>query len=578
MTIKPPVDFTTGLTIPSPPINLVTLALLEQAGHNASDVGIVAASSSIVQTMITLWLTTPDTAVAEKSRQVLSLLLSAENPELPSLETQSEGPLGESISETQGLMWRRVTQDRDIYELFFEFCSMSEGKGKPLGKHALTKNQKTVAQARLLDFLLQFSLAPQFYRSQIPEVERSYHVNGGLLTFASKHMVDTSDVLSHVNLLMFFTKFVSQCSGDIIASDPLKASGISRGSSKPLDFMLSTGLHEKVLSYCLNAGDLDPVDKAFIYGEATRYVAAYASHHHGHFLYASQADAKAILQHLYTSLCQMPNPPDLSLLASLPRTSLLPNPEFDSPLLCLKTKPPNANVFDTLAMVFGGTPCAEGTNLKHLLPRSQFASSNKEDPPFILADKAAARALFLLYTEQNKNFWQDLISAAEVLAVSETALAAISLLRSIIDSEWAASPESPISLSHSLFQFPTEPNLVRKCRSYTPLPLDGAEAVLQSPGREHVIPYLLRGVKGSGAGVYEIAGQKHDALGALLKRVEEKMEGGEGDRRGEDAEAWGQIAGVLRQRVRQGVFGGSGGGSSGASGGPANVVVATMGR
>ena len=137
-------------------VNILTLNLLSKAAASPSGIGLVAGKADVIQAWIKRWLTTPDIAVAERATEVLEnfLLIGADS---------------EQATVEENLMVRRVFHDRDIYESLFSLCSLQTlgFSGQP------DKNQKTIAQARLLDLLVKIDNPGSPIRvSQFPEIER----------------------------------------------------------------------------------------------------------------------------------------------------------------------------------------------------------------------------------------------------------------------------------------------------------------------------------------------------------------------------------------------------------------------
>ena len=345
-----------GLSAEAPSFNLVTLSLLEKSGSSPSHVGILAGKLDVVTALIDLWLRTEIMSVATKAYNVLTVLL-REN-----IETVDPGRMNlttsrELSTSASGLMWRRITTDKDVYSLFFSLCSL-----RTAGQSGqLSKKRKTIAQGRLLDFLKDFCHAPQIWSSHIPEIETAYGLSrdGGLLEFAAVHMVDYGDdPLMHVSLVDFFTALISKFDGD------QSESGASRNSSKALDFLISTGLHQRTSNYFLKPDDQDPLDITFLYPASARYLSAYVSTHSAHFLSSSTSNpsSQQILAHLLakfrsTTRGELANDrapkPELHLLSSIPRLSLLPTSDRDS-LLLFPILPQNADVLLTLGYIFKG--------------------------------------------------------------------------------------------------------------------------------------------------------------------------------------------------------------------------------
>ena len=527
LTIDPPADLLAGLVARSPPLNLTTLCLLEKAKQRLSDVGIVAGKADVVCALVRLWLCTQDTAVAGRAHDVILGLL------LPDAFNQAAIGLVEG-----GLMWRRIFRDKDIYGLIFSICSLSTvgQDGQP------SKRDKTVAQARLLDILLRIDSEP-IRTSQIPEIERQYGVkDGGLLQFAAIHMVDyKADLLMHVNLLGFYTTYLSSKYKTI----PLNpTTNWTKASTFALDFLRKNGMHDHALSYFLYPDDKDPVDLTFLYARSASYLGIWCSVYPKDFL-GQHTMVKATLNRLLSALQmvttaqwahgQAPNN-DLHVLASLPRVTLLPRGRAPSPLVFIPARPANEEAFKTLAYIFNGS----------------------KDTTLEMADQenAAARALYYFYTANSPNFWRDVVSAAETVALKDTALAALSVIAAVITAHWAPLPTTLISVSP--FELLTEGELATKCGAPA-LPKSGVEAIMTEPAIGTVVPYLIKPAQtfsnlvGGGRGdvesaAYQVAVAKHETLIHLHETLKRWVGG--------HPEAQEMLATVGR-RVAQGPMGGS---------------------
>lgn len=169
---------------------------------------------NLVEAFIQAWLSTPEVEVGERATAALSDLLaidcdrrSASEIEMTmkGLQISSKAPIG------QGLLWRRIFQDRDIYESIFSMCSP-----KATGTIQLEERQKSLAQARLLRILPRLASLDfqSITRTQFPDVEQAFMVEQpGLFYFASIDMVDKEgDLLMHITLVDFFVEFLQTMS------------------------------------------------------------------------------------------------------------------------------------------------------------------------------------------------------------------------------------------------------------------------------------------------------------------------------------------------------------------------------
>ncbi|MCJ1278193.1 hypothetical protein MMC21_006008 [Puttea exsequens] len=547
LAISPPVDFLAGLTTPLPSINITTLCLLEKAKMRTSDIGILAGKPDVVGAMVRLWLCTQDTAVARKVHDVILGLLLA--------DVESEEKMGSSFDSgimESGLMWRRIFRDKDIYGSIFSICSVSTSgeEGQP------SKRDKTVAQARLLDMVLEID-SETIRTSQIAEVEQRFDIeDGGLLHYAALHMVDyKDDVLMHMTLLDFLTKYLS-ATHKTIPSAAHEAHEIPCLSSYNLTFLRNHGLHDRSMAFFLYPEGQDPLDLGYLYGSSAHYLSSYCSTYPQDLLRPqNQHLAENILSRLTTVLRnvssghwaqgQIPKH-DLHILASVPRIMLVPRAETSSPLFLIPVTPPSESAFRTLAHVFHGS--------------EEQAATGTDGLSGIGAENAAARALFYFYVDQSSTFWPATTNAANSVAVKDTALAAINLIGSIITARWSPLPSTNTS-SDSPFTLPSEAQLAFKCHASTStLPATGIEAIMTEPALATVLPFLMKppqtfsNLVGGGRGdvesaAYKVAAAKHDVLVLLHGRLKEWVGGHPEGRSMVDA---------VEKRIRLGVMGEAG--------------------
>lgn len=496
LAIKPRVDFASGLSSSSIPINLITLHLLDKASQNKVDAGLVAASIGTMVALIRLWLSTPDTAVAQKALKVLSGLLQVDG-----IQLQSE-PFHQS------LVWRRVFRDRDIYGLIFSICSLTT-----VGEEGqLSKRNKTVAQARLLDLLVKID-CELVRSSQIPEIETRYGVKrGGIMEFAAAHMVDfKDDIIMHTTLIDFFAEL------------------LRTGSSPTLDFLIDNGLHDRTISYYIEPNKHNSLDLVYIYGRSANYVSEYCSNFGAHLIRRHEL-LKSILLRLSAVLDklasnrQVQNQPlthDLHVLVSLPLISLLPQSFVDSPFLLLNANLGDADILKSLATVFRGQKSSH----------DPLANDSQQMNAFRSQDNQAARVLYFLYLNKYPNFWKQIVQTAETLALKDVALTAIEVINAVIMANWDPLPTESLGSSPDPFTLITEQELALKCHSVAQtMPSSGILAILSSPAVETVVPYLLRpaqtfnnlvgGTGDSESAAYKVAVAKYDALKVFNEKIQ----------------------------------------------------------
>lgn len=494
-------------------INLATLSLLGKACAKTGDAGIVAASPQVVAALIRLWLCTPDTEVARKALWVLIGLLRIDITTSLKDDVYMGGTGNKRRG--QGLMWRRTFQDKDIYELFFSICSLTTA-GHP---DQPSKREKTIAQSRILDFVLTYRNFEQVTTSQLQGVEAKYGVkSGGLLNFVAIHMVDyKDDMLMHATLMDFFTHYIRGESPSLwpdLEDDSYK-------SSDAILFLMSKGLHARTLSYYTKPDTHDSLDITYLYPRAADYVAAYASHYPSQLLQSSQGDAEKIMERLSKVLSRWPssnwahgNSPtsDLHVLISLPRAILTQNPST-SPFFDVPVNPPNAAALNTLATIFRGP----------LLGATAGTSGASHQ---IKEEAAAARALYFYYLKANPSFWARIASTAEIIALKESALAAINVIDAVIGANWEP---LPAEIDTSSDMLPNEAELERYFgqRGF-PLASSGAVAILSGSAQAQIIPYLLRPAQTFGKGdaqsaAYAVAVAKHETVIRLNRKLKEAL-------------------------------------------------------
>lgn len=489
----------------------------------------------MVAAFVRLWLCAPDTAIAQQAANVLKGLLEIDFAPLTLGEAHDIEAITDDLpnkSPGQGLMWRRLVDDRDIYGSIFAICSLST-----VGQaDQPNKREKTIAQARLLEFLLALrpGVADAWSKSHCPEVEAAYGVrDGGLLDFAAVHMVDyKDDVLMHMTLIDFFAGLLQAGNADS-PSHTSSSTFISRGpsnSSPMLEFLISRGLHSRTMSFYLEPSKHDSLDLTYLYSRSANYISVYTANYATHLLKVSPPIADALLARLSSVLNGVSsgywahsNAPkhDLHVLASLPRVCLVSRLRESTPLFLIPAIPANSDALHTLAAVFRG-PLVDSALLKTELHQPILGDSANES--------AAARTLYFIYLRQHPSFWTHVVNAAEAVALKENALAAIELMSAVIGANWRCSPQEEESASQSRYALPTESELALMCGSPNQhLPPSGVLAILASPALDVVLPYLLRpaqtfsnlvGGRGDTESVaYRVAVAKHDALILLHRKL-----------------------------------------------------------
>lgn len=548
--VEPPVNFVAGFKAPSPPINLLALSLLEKAGQIPSDAAIVAGDSKLVASLVELWLSTSSTEVAQAALDTIWALLEVDN------ENPRENATDDKVG-GQGLVWRRLFTDKDVYGTLFSMCSLDDD-----GPGNLPKRGKTVAQGRLMGLLVKAGRLRWdiISTSQVPEIESKYQ-SDSLLHFAACQMVDKSDVLMHMTLLNFLHDLLEIDAPGLMARSYVHSA--STISSPALDFLIAHNLHPTVLEYYLDESKLDPVDFSFLNGPVMTYVAQYAELYPNHFLQNQQNLLDRILERVSASLRissakwahgQIPSG-QLNVLSSLPRVLLVEaSKQGLNPVLALPTNPPSREALNALAKIFHGPQRSES-------PNSAELNASGQAPTDWYKEAAAARFLYFAYLNHRPSLWKDIVAAADILAMKDVSLASMSFMQAIVTANWdtlTGEVITPVPGMGSRFQLPSEQSLGSMSPSEQgSLPASGSWAVLTPPALTTLLPYLFKPPRsyaelvGGGAGdaenaVWKIATAKYDVLVTLHNRMKELDE---------KTPEFEDIVRTLQQRVRDGPLG-----------------------
>ncbi|KAG8626802.1 hypothetical protein KVT40_005747 [Elsinoe batatas] len=544
LTLSENVDFVSGLHVQAVPYNRLLLAILRKATLNPSDAATVAGRPEIISSLITLWLSTPDPGIAQEAGEVLYGLLKIDHQS--SRDTTGSPP---------GLVWKRVFQDKDVYSLLFSLCVADASKSN----HELSRNQRTLAQARLLEVLPNIAVLDwdTVTRSHNKDVERKYlsrtDASTSLMSFAVLAMVDTQDdVLISKCLFEFFV--------DLIQTVNQAGLDSSQGTSLSLDYLIQHGVHDKVVSLYVDPNERKHgmLEVQFLYSSAAKYVATYASVYQKHFLASpTRSDVVRRLEQaidLSPSRWAHQESPrhDLHVLASLPRVALLPGGDsasqaVGSVIRLLPSKQTNPDALNTLATICQGPNKVESLTYPE---ESPMTSSIDERG---VAEAQAARVLYFLYvTRYNPHLFADLVAHADSISLTDTALAAINVISSIITSTWA--PLSEAALPGMI----KESDFVRQLPDPTPAtPASGVQSILAPPSLEHTLPWILKparsfanlvGGRGDVESVaYKVAVAKHETLKAMYSRLKSVTED-------EPEQAYKDILETLRRSITRGPF------------------------
>ncbi|KAI6247610.1 hypothetical protein HI914_04128 [Erysiphe necator] len=211
-----------ALKSPFPAANLLGIDIVSKASWAPSHTTILSNMKPLILAFIQTWLCSPDVAVGEAATQTLGDLLemdcdcrkalsSSTSSRVKNLNVSSEIPLG------QGLLWRRIFQDQDIYNQLFSLCDLNAA-----GKEdcCMERRQISIAQGRLLQLLprlatFNFQIISQ---SQFPMVEETYIGQpSGILFYAATKMINKNDLLMHMILITFFGDLLSMLSKETIS-------------------------------------------------------------------------------------------------------------------------------------------------------------------------------------------------------------------------------------------------------------------------------------------------------------------------------------------------------------------------
>ncbi|KAI5205693.1 hypothetical protein E4T39_02809 [Aureobasidium subglaciale] len=538
------VDFVGGLNVVAVPYNKLMLALLSKAAGTATDAATIAAQPEVVTALVNLWLCTHDAGIAKQAGDVLLALLKVDHTVPPGAGDDQSLP-----GHSQGLMWKRVFGDQDVYTLIFSVCSLKHTEGVEL-----SGNQRSLAQARLLEWLPEVGVLNwnAVTHAHHPEVEKRYtdSKGEGLLYFATVCMIDTAgDVLMHRCLVEFYAT--------LLRSVTTSASAGSPHSSPALDFLIQHKLHDTAMSFYLDPTNPrhDPLDVQFLYAPSANYLATYVSSYPSHFL--ASPLKQTLTRRLLSSLDLTPSrwahaespKHDLHILASMPRSSLLPpnNNWMWSPLSLLPSKSTNADVLATLATIFHGPTKQEIINY----PASSPLMDTTHDAVW-KSEAQAAYALYYLYLNHNPTLFADLTHHASIIALRETALASISLIRSVATANWLPLTETSTPTA-SDFHASLPPTALAEQQK-------GFLAILSLPSLEYTLPYLLSpaqtfsnlvgGVGDTENSAYRVAMSKFECLKEEYNRLKVFCEEG-----GEEGEEWEDVVVTLRKKVDEGPFG-----------------------
>ncbi|KAH8802759.1 hypothetical protein F5884DRAFT_482497 [Xylogone sp. PMI_703] len=210
-----------ALRSPAPAANILAITVIEKAARSPSDTSILSIMKGVIEDFLRTWLCSPDVGVGKKATEALGDLLQVDSDRknftgikerMENLHISTPLNLNSSQPPGQGLLWRRIFHDREIYEMILSLCSF-ETVGNGPGQ--IDERQKTLAQGRLLDLIprlaiLDFQEISSSHFPDISVVPNRHTAEYGLLGFAALDMVtDREDLLMRVTLLNFYAEFLN---------------------------------------------------------------------------------------------------------------------------------------------------------------------------------------------------------------------------------------------------------------------------------------------------------------------------------------------------------------------------------
>ncbi|TPX07964.1 uncharacterized protein E0L32_010295 [Thyridium curvatum] len=199
-----------ALRSPAPSANILAMTVLHKAAASPSDAAILSSMAELVAAFLTRWLAAPQVEVGEKGSRVLGDLLDVDCPLPPPPVAMTNGDAGSASAHMQlvlrkapgqGMLWRRIFQDRQVYALIPSLCT---------GRHpevSSSAHQATLAQGRLLRVLPRLAALDFAAVGRPSPVEAA--ADSSLLHFGALQMVDKSDMLMHLSLVDFYETLVS---------------------------------------------------------------------------------------------------------------------------------------------------------------------------------------------------------------------------------------------------------------------------------------------------------------------------------------------------------------------------------
>lgn len=387
------------LSAPSSPIRNLGLSILQKAALAISDASIVASWSDVIKKLIEVLLVDEDTGIASKATDVLVGLLAVDLP------TQV----------ATGLLWRRILEDKGVYEVFFKVCSWNGDK------LAGGKKSKTQGQGRLLGLVAKIAALDfdAVATSKLPEIDTKYTGDEGckgLLEFAVKYAVDIDqDIMMHMLLLDFYTSLLQETG----ATPEL--------SSKALNYLQASGLHGSTIGRYLapEAYSDDMIDQQFLESKAAEYIATFARLHPTQLL---SSPAPTIPDHRSPKRRRAsesaPSAPEKPLV-----NALLERIRF---ILENNRQNPHAPSLDILSSLPASLLTTDaGKRVASLIPISPPFPEYIDALSNILSKPGNDSSLYNHYLSTHPEMWKKITSYASTLALRDVVLSCMRLIEKL---------------------------------------------------------------------------------------------------------------------------------------------------
>ena len=441
-------DLVGGLLAPLNSVSFLALIYLSKAADSPGDAATVGSTPGLVEALIELWLTTSETYISQKALGVLRSLLATDLPHRTTyIDKPSEGRVGNATG--QGLVWRRLFHDKNVYELLFALCSRRPRQGRVPSRLGVSN-----AQGRLFDFLPKAAVLnwDAVATSQLPEIENAYNCHS-LLDFAANHMIDNEDFLLKVTRFDFFRALVGLRSVPMEGCSEL--SRVPSDSSPALEFLTNSGIHREILTYYIQPQVVDQLSLSLMSNVHHRYIATYLRAYPKQFLRDTDT-VRSVIDTLRTNLNIRPTawahgtPPyaDLLILQNLPGSALVETEERGAnPLHLVPTSPANAAALHALASVFHGQGLKEDEDMYEQDNEDRNGTQAAQQAESDMS--ASARTVFLLYLSKHPEFWSNVGAATNVLAMEEAAVMGVKLIRAIATARWSTMASQTTSIGQS---------------------------------------------------------------------------------------------------------------------------------